>query len=49
MKIIDKRNWNLAGLKNYISLDVPSMIFIMIDWSVTDAMTIIAGYLSFED
>ena len=49
VKFTDKRVWNFTGIKSYISLALPSMIFLIIDWSVTDAMTIIAGYLSFLD
>ena len=49
VKFTDKRNFNLTGLKNYIALALPSMVFMMIDFSIMDAMVIIAGYLSFID
>jgi len=32
----DKRVWNLSGLKSYLALAIPSMFFILIEWSVYD-------------
>lgn len=49
VQLSDTRNWNLAGLKSYISIALPSMVYLMIDWSVMDSLIIIAGYLSFID
>lgn len=37
------------GLWQYMKLGLPSMLFIVLEWSSYDVQTVIAGYISLED
>lgn len=34
--MLDKRVWSISGFKSYLTLAIPSMFFILIEWSVYD-------------
>jgi hypothetical protein len=36
---------NLMNLDGYLRLAIPSMLFIILEWSIFDVTTIIAGFM----
>jgi len=40
---------NRTGLWGYMKLGIPSMLFIVLEWSSYDIQTVIAGYISLQD
>jgi len=40
---------NFMQLWDYLKLGIPSMLFILLEWSSYDCQTVIAGYISIED